>query len=227
MVDEKVEEARQLERSLEVERVRNTRVVNEVDMLMVSQRMVDTEINKYITPSFKLDSRAHKKQAKTVQHLTLTISEECSGASRYSCVQGRITKESEETGVLMFNEQVNGGDSVSFGVRVESELTNNWLVLGIMPPEMARRPFCYFIKNTIAYSGSIGTLFLEMDSMDLNLRPNKGDTLTVEVNGREGTMGMFFNRQLVCIVRIPKPMNNLRLQPYLMLAHRNDTLSLI
>jgi hypothetical protein len=62
-------------------------------------------------------------------------------------------------------------------IKIETELSNNWIIIGLLRKQLINRQFCYFIKNSIAYSGSMGIIFVNHDALDIGIIPSRGDLM--------------------------------------------------
>lgn len=81
-------------------------------------------------------------------------------------------------------------------------------------------------KGCIAYSGSVGSIFVERDTIDINKKLGKGDKMYVSVDLIERKIEWYVNNCLVCVHSIGLQMSEKNLYPYIVLASIGDAVRL-
>ena len=81
-------------------------------------------------------------------------------------------------------------------------------------------------RGFIAYSGSVGSIFIERDTIDISKKLGKGDRMRLLVNCIERKMEWFVNDALVCTHSIGIQISEKNLHPYLVLSSIGDAVRL-
>jgi hypothetical protein len=125
----------------------------------------------------------------------------------------------------MFEECVRRGERAYFSVQLLTDLPAAWVVFGVLAGQREQLPYCLFSRDSIAYSGSLGTVFNELETIDLPRRATRGDRIRMQLNASKGSVEWLINGLLVCTHRMGKIWEK-DLHPYLMLAHAGDAVRL-
>jgi hypothetical protein len=104
-----------------------------------------------------------------------------------------VTKLTSDASLLFFSEGIRRTEKAHFSVSLETEMENNWIIVGLISAEHFRKNYCYFEKNCICFSGSMGIVFNELEVVDIGVSLRRGDRIKMQLNRERGVAEWLIN----------------------------------